>query len=183
MKEKLLEPNSASWVSKGKTLLGNGLIFAAAMWLLSRVVILVAMLLIAPLLPAPPGGITPTIGWEVFSCWDGGWYQIIATTGYEYINDGKQHPVAFFPLLPLLSRAVMTLGLPFEVAGTLVNNLAFFGALVLVYAWVEELHGKSAARWTTAALAWCPFSLYGTVIYTEGLFLLLQQIAIRCTTK
>lgn len=183
MKEKLLGPNSEPLNIKGKTLLGNGLIFVTAMWLLSRLVILAAMLLIAPSLPAPPGGITPTIGWQIFSYWDGGWYQIIATTGYEYVNDGKHHPVAFFPLLPLLSRAVMTLGLPFEVAGTLVNNLAFFGALVLVYAWVEELHGKSAARWTTAALAWCPFSLYGTVIYTEGLFLLLSTAALRAFDK
>lgn len=170
-------------ITEKKALLGNGLSFAAAMWLLSRLIIAIAMLLIAPALPAPPGGSAATVGWDVFSAWDSAWYQRIATTGYEYINDGKEHSVAFFPLLPLLSRAVMTFGLPFEVAGTIVNNLAFLGALVVLYAWVEELHGKSAARWATAVLAWCPFSLYGTVIYTEGLFLLLSTAALRAFDK
>ena len=77
----------------------------------------------------------------------------------------------------------MTLGLPFEVAGTLVNNLAFFGALLLMYRWVEERHGISAARWATAVLAWCPYSLFGTAIYSEGLFLLLTTASLRAFDK
>jgi len=172
----------------------DGLIFATTMWLLSRLVIIVAMELIAPLLVShtpPPSypsyllpldfvpGFVPTPGWELFSHWDGAWYRRIATSGYDYANDGKMHSVAFFPLFPLLSRAVMTLGLPFEVASTIVNNLALLGALILLYRWAEERHGISAARWATAMLAWCPFSLYGTVIYTEGLFLLLTTAALR----
>lgn len=169
----------------------QGLIFVVSMWLLSRLVVVVAMQLIAPSLNYPPTNhpypppisFTPnfvaTPGWELFSHWDGKWYERIATQGYEYANDGQQHSVAFFPLFPLLARAVMTFGLPFNVAATLVNNLAFLGALVLLYLWAEERQGTSAARWATAVLAWCPFSLYGTVIYTEGLFLLLTTAALR----
>lgn len=150
------------------------------MWLLSRLLIVALMLLIAPSLPAPPGGIAPTAGWQQILCqWDGLLYKQIATSGYEYANDGKGHNVAFFPLFPLVSRGVMALGLPFEVAGTLVNNLAFLAALVVLYFWVEERHGRSAARWATASLAWCPLSIFGTVIYSEGLFLLLSTAAIR----
>jgi len=130
---------------EGKALLVKGFIFAAAMWLLSRLVIAAAMLLIAPLLPAPPGGIKPTVGWDVFYWWDSLLYNQIATSGYEYANDGKGHNVAFFPL-PLVIRAVMTFDLPFKVAGTLVNNLAFLGALIVLYYWVEERHDRSAAR-------------------------------------
>ena len=161
----------------------NGFIFAVTMWLLSRLVIAVAMLLIAPLLPAPPGGIEANMGWEVFSHWDSQYYKQIVTSGYEYAQDGKAHNIVFFPLLPLAIRAVMSLGLPFEVAGTLVNNLAFLGAVIVLYVWVEERHGKQAARWATAALVWCPFSLFGTVIYTEGLFLLLSTAALRAFDK
>jgi Gpi18-like mannosyltransferase len=153
------------------------------MWLLSRLVILAAMWLVAPLLPAPPGGVVPSIGWEVFSWFDSGFYQQIATAGYDYVNDGKAHSVAFFPLFPLCVRAVMTLGLPFNLAGTLVNNLAFLGALIVLYAWVEEHHGGGTARWVTAVLAWCPLSLFGTVIYSEGLFLLLSTCALRSFEK
>jgi Gpi18-like mannosyltransferase len=142
--------------------------FAGGMWLLSRLLIVAAMLLLVPLLPAPPGGIKPTVSWEVFSWWDSLLYKQIAISGYEYANDGKGHNVAFFPVFPLVIRGVMTLGLPFEVAGILVNNLAFLGALIVLYYWVEERHTRSTARWATAVLAWCPLSLFGTVIYQRG---------------
>lgn len=157
----------------------NNWLFPVIIWLLSRLLIITIILLIAPLLPAPPGGIVPQFGWQVFAAWDGEWYQKIVTNGYEYLADGKQHNVAFFPLFPIVVRGVMALGLPFNVAGTLVNNFAFLGALLLVFNWVEETYGSSAARWTVVTLAWCPFSLYGTVIYTEGLFLLLSTAALR----
>ncbi len=157
----------------------NGLIFAVAMWLLSRGVIIIAMLGIAPLLPAPPGGIQAEVGWGVFSAWDSHYYHELATVGYDYANNTIGGNVAFFPLFPLALRAVMLLGLPFEVAGTLINNLAFLGALIVLYGWVEVRHGTRAARWATAVLAWCPLSLFGTVIYTEGLFLFFSTAALR----
>lgn len=149
------------------------------MWLLSRIVIAIAMLGIAPLLPAPPGGIQPEIGWDVFAAWDSDFYEMIATSGYNYVDDGKGYNVAFFPLFPLLIRLAMIGGLPFNIAGTIINNLAFWGALVILYSWVQKTHGYKVAHWTIAVLAWCPFSLFGTVIYTEGLFLLLSTAALK----
>jgi Gpi18-like mannosyltransferase len=157
----------------------NKFLYPLLVWLFSRLVIATAMLLIAPLLPAPPEGIVPSFGWNVFFAWDSVWYEKIATFGYEYINDGLHHSVAFFPLFPLLIRVVMSLGLPFVVAGTLVNNLAFLGALSLIYNWVENSYGRGSARWTTMVLAWFPLSLYGSVIYSEGLYLLLSAAALR----
>ena len=161
--------------------------FVFAMWLVSRVVIVVVMQLIAPLLPASVMQRrdldVATMGWQSFAHWDGNWYRTIVTSGYEFALDGKQHNIAFFPFFPLVTRAVMTLGLPFEVAGTLVNNLAFLGAMFLVYFWVKESHGIVAARWTTAVLAWCPFSIFGTITYTEGLFLLLSTASLRAFDK
>lgn len=161
--------------------------FVFAMWLVSRVVIVVVMQLIAPLLPASVMQRrdldVAMMGWQSFAHWDGNWYRTIVTSGYEFALDGKQHNIAFFPLFPLITRAVMSLGLPFEVAGTLVNNLAFLGAMFLVYIWVKELHGIVAARWTTAVLAWCPFSIFGTITYTEGLFLLLSTASLRAFDK
>jgi Gpi18-like mannosyltransferase len=164
--------------------------FVFAMWLLSRLVIVIAIQLIAPLLPFPPvnhnflvrgytPNFVPSLGWHLFSHWDGAWYRQIATLGYDYAKDGQEHSVAFFPLFPLISRGVMALGLPFDVAGTLVNNLAFLGALLMLYRWTQERYGIRKARWATAVLAWCPFSLFGTVIYTEGLFLFLTTAALR----
>ncbi len=153
--------------------------FPAGIWLASRLLIWIAMLLIAPNLPQPSSGIVPEFGWGVFDVWDSGWYRQIATTGYTYANDGGQHNIAFFPGFPLLIRGLMGVGLPFEIAGTMVNNLAFLLALYLVYGWVKTFHSVAAARWATAVLAWCPASLFAGVIYTEGLYLCLSTAALR----
>lgn len=164
------------------------------MWLLSRIVIVVAIQLVAPSVFTSPlhpewtwnarphgflPGYTVKSGWELFSHWDGKWYRTIAHQGYEYVNDGQQHSIAFFPLFPLLVRIVMGLGLPFEIAGVLINNLAFFAAMLVLYFWAEESQGTKTARWVTAVFAWYPGSLFGTVTYTEGLFLLVTTKALR----
>ena len=170
-------------MTKFKKFLENGLIYAATMWLFSRMVIIVAMLFIAPSLPIAENAQPPIYGWDVFYAWDSVWYHRIVVVGYEFINDGKQYSVAFFPLLPLLSRAIMHFGLSFQVAATLLNNFAFLCALIVFYSWVKETSGTNAARWCTAVLAWCPYSLYGSVIYTEGLFLLFSTAALRAFDK
>ncbi|NEO27912.1 MAG: hypothetical protein F6K03_13755, partial [Kamptonema sp. SIO4C4] len=155
------------------TFLKHDLSFVLLMGVLSRGVILLAMWGIAPFLAVPEGSVPPEIGFQSFAWWDGEWYLEIATQGYSYAEDGQQHSVAFFPLFPLLIRLVMTVGISPTVAGTLINNLAFFGALWLLFVWVKSRYGGSIARWTVVALAWCPYSLYGTTVYTEGLFLFL----------
>ncbi len=169
----------ATQTIREKLISKNKFLFPLLMWLFSRLVIAIAMLLIAPLLPAPPEGIVPNFSWNVFFGWDSLWYEKIANSGYEYINDGQHHSVAFFPLFPLLVRAVMSLGLPFVVAGTLVNNFAFLGAILLIYNWVEKSYGINSARWTIMFLAWFPLSLYGSVIYSEGVYLFLSSAALK----
>ena len=150
------------------------LLFPLCLWLLSRLIICIVMLAIAPLLPAPPGGIAATVGWGVFAAWDSDFYERIAVFGYN-----TPHAIAFFPLFPLLVRGLMTLGLPFVVAGTLVNNLAFLAALIFIHNWVASSHSKSIARWTTVVLTLFPLSIFGTVIYSEGLYLLFSAVALR----
>jgi Gpi18-like mannosyltransferase len=173
----------------------DGLIFVIAMWFLSRSVIAIGMQVIAPLVCKNPpvyairpplgfvSGFLPKSGWELFSHWDGKWYIEIANLGYSYADDGQHHSVAFYPLFPLLVRGLTTLGMQVEVAGVFINSLAFLAALVLVYFWVEQQYHTSAAKWTTSVLAWCPFSLFCTVIYTEELFLFLTASALRAFEK
>jgi len=153
---------------------------AVRVWLLSRILIFIAMVGIAPLLPAPPGGIQAEFGWEVFYAWDSGHYEAIATSGYQFQNDGQGYNIAFFPLFPILIRGLMFFGLSFNIAGFLLNNLAFLAALAVLHHWVKSELGHKVAWWSTIALAWCPFSLYGTVIYTEGLFLFFTVAALSC---
>lgn len=156
---------------------------AFLMWLFSRGVIAIAALGIAPLLSAPPGGVQPEIGWDIFFSWDSIEYERIVEQGYEYAPDGKAHNVAFFPLYPLAIAALMQLGFSSTIAGMLVNNLAFLATLLVLHEWVESRHGTTAARATSLFLAWCPLSLYGTVVYTEGLYLLLSTLTLRASDR
>jgi Gpi18-like mannosyltransferase len=147
-------------------------------WFLSRLLIVVVMLGLAPHLPASRLG--HLADWSVFAQWDGEWYEQIATVGYDYAADGQTHAIPFFPLYPMVSHALMQItGWRFAVAGTLVNNFAFLMALVVIYRWSKAQFGGAAADWTVRLMAWCPLSLYGTVTYTEGLFLLLTSLGLR----
>jgi Gpi18-like mannosyltransferase len=177
-------PRLQNW----KTQWHRPLVFVVGIWAISRLVVIIMMQVVAPLLPFPPVDVTmaaepltnftPQMGWDLFTHWDGYWYAKIAREGYEYVNDGGQYSIAFFPLFPLLVYLLMQLGLPFAIAGTLVNNLAFLGALAVLYRWIATSHGANNARWATAVLAWSPFSLFATITYTEGLFILCTTVAL-----
>ena len=146
----------------------------------SRLLVFLLMLVTPVLAAANPRVVQ---GWQAFANWDGVWYQKIATFGYEYVSDGHAHSVAFFPLFPLLCHSLMRLGLPFPIAGLVVSNLAFFGALLVVYLWTQEQFKPTIAAWTVLVLSCCPLSLYSSLAYTEGLFLLLSTLSLRAFDK
>lgn len=162
-----------------KFLWKNDFLFPTAMWFVSRILIWTAMLLVAPNLPSPAVGTLPNFGWQVFDAWDSVHYRAIATAGYEFVDDGKQHNLAFFPLFPLSIWVLMKLGLPSEFAGLLVNNLAFLAALHYLYFWTKEHYGITIAQWTTAVLSLYPAAMFTGVIYTEGLYLFASTAALR----
>ncbi|WP_427160550.1 mannosyltransferase family protein [Aliinostoc sp. HNIBRCY26] len=157
-----------------KVLWKNHIFFPVLMWFLSRVIIWTTMLLITPTLFS-----SIHWHWGIFDAWDGVHYRAIATTGYEFVNDGKQHNLAFFPLFPFSIKLLMQLGLSFEVAGLLINNLAFLAALYCLYLWLKEFYGIRVAQWGTAILCWYPASMFTGVIYTEGLYLFLSTATLR----
>ena len=71
--------------------------FPITKWLSSRLLIVVAMLIIAPLIPVPENGVYATFSLDILSAWDSSWYEKIATSGYDFSSDVKQiHTVAFF---------------------------------------------------------------------------------------
>jgi hypothetical protein len=110
--------------------------------------------------------------------WDTGWYLGIATDGYSF---DAQHPeiqqnIVFFPAYPVILRAVGDfLGgtLTSDIlAGTLVSLVAFFCALVYLYALARETLDDEGARDTLWLIAAYPFAVFFGAIYTESLFLL-----------
>ncbi len=178
-------------------------LFVLLVWFASRLVIVIGLQLIAPVMHFNPISFSaigqdtlqvkdfiPHPSWELFTHWDGEHYRNIVTNGYTYnVNlihkeytyiSSQQYNIAFFPMYPLIVKALMLLGIPFDVAGTIISNTAFLVALLIFYPWINKMYGRSVARWTTATMTWFPMSLFCTVTYTESLFLLLTISTLIC---
>lgn len=153
-------------------------------WLFSRLLIWVAMGLIAPNLPTTTAVVAERLGWNIFLLGDGQWYAQIATSGY--VRDVAQPfpAVAFFPLYPMLCAITMQLGkIPFVFAGLLINNLAFLLGLTLLHRWVTARWNAGVAKWTIATINWFPLSLFSTLTDSDGLFLLLNVVTLQCFSR
>ena len=119
---------------------------------------------------------------ETFAAWDSGWYFDIAQRGY-YWSESGQSSLAFFPLYPLLMRA---LAWPFGggeralwVAGIALAYLCLFGGLVVLHRLTEtHFGGREVARRTVLYVAVFPFAYFFTQVYTESLFLLTSVSAV-----
>jgi hypothetical protein len=140
--------------------------FVIAAWLASRVLIVAAFVAVSPHPLASSGN------------WDGAWYGSIAAHGYGYAHVATKSDTAFFPLYPLLAALVLRTGVGWPLAGVLVNNVAFFAALIVIYAMARERWNIATARWCVAVTCACPLSLFGSVAYREGLYLLLSALAL-----
>lgn len=102
--------------------------------------------------------------------WDSGWYAEIATNGY-WLHLGEQSPVAFFPLYPLVVRAVVATGLNRWLALELVSLAFGVLGLALFARWATRARPADAptAAWL---LLLYPFSVYlFGIAYSDALFL------------
>jgi hypothetical protein len=119
---------------------------------------------------------------ETFAAWDSGWYFDIAQRGYYWSGSG-QSSLAFFPLYPLLMRA---LAWPFGggdralwVAGIGLSYLCLWLGLTVLHRLTEEhFGGREVARRTVLYVAVFPFAYFFTLVYTESLFLLTSVAAV-----
>jgi Gpi18-like mannosyltransferase len=148
-------------------------------WLVSRLWIWFGFFGIAPHLAAQSPDAIATADLSSLIRWDSTHYLSIVQSGYTYSGDNNIGTIAFFPLYPLLIKVGSAIGLTPLVAGFLISNLCFLAGLWVLNDWVRERHGPIAARWTIAAMAWLPWSMFGTVLYTEGLFIFLSALTLR----
>lgn len=119
---------------------------------------------------------------ETFAAWDSGWYLEIARRG-RFVNTEGQDAIAFFPLYPMLMRA---LAWPFGgseralwIAGIALSYACFFLGLVVLHRFTtERFADREAARRTVLYVAVFPFAFFFTQIYAESLFLLLSVSAV-----
>ncbi len=110
---------------------------------------------------------------DMWARWDSQWYEGIAREGY-FFDPARQSSVAFFPMYPLLIRAVMTTGLGPLASGILLTTVLGATAFFLFWKWGNHFGPPSTARLAGWVLALWPlaFFLYGAV-YSDALFFVL----------
>lgn len=110
------------------------------------------------------------------------WYMGIVANGYQLAPEGVPPGSAnwaFFPLYPLLVRALTAIVLLDPViAGLLVSNLSFALALCVFYAYYRKTVSDDhrSALYASTLLCYSPGTIYFMAPYTESLFLLLTLL-------
>ncbi|HZT53147.1 MAG TPA: hypothetical protein VE995_02070 [Gaiellaceae bacterium] len=118
--------------------------------------------------------IKPTV-WTL-DRWDGRWYRMVARGGYLLVP-GRQSDPAFFPLYPILLRAVHAAGVRWGLVGPLLSNLALLPGLALFYALTRQLFSEPFARRATTYLAIFPLGYVFSMAYPESVELVLLAAA------
>lgn len=106
--------------------------------------------------------------WTSLSNWDGGHYLGIAESGYS-----EKFQYAFFPLYPLVIRALNQVTQNYLVAAILVSVGSTFLGLHLLYKLVAVDFDKKIAEKAVVALLFFPTSFFLLTAYSEGLFFFL----------
>lgn len=150
----------------------------------SRIVSLLAIWVAATWFqnPAGVGHADPNVG-DMFGLWDGVWYERIVRDGYPVplpvdADNGRvtYSAWAFYPLYPYLVKGVMLTGMPFALAGGLLNVV--LGGVAAVLVWALLRSGVHADRQPqrerlalVAACLWCFYPSTSVMLkpYTEAL--------------
>jgi hypothetical protein len=101
--------------------------------------------------------------------WDSIWYLLIAQHGYQATRDA-----AFYPLYPMLVRALSVLTGSLVTAAIAISVGSMFGGLVLVRRLTELELGEKPARTAVLLIAFGPMAVFLSAVYTESLFLMLS---------
>jgi Gpi18-like mannosyltransferase len=104
---------------------------------------------------------------------DSQWYLTIVQDGYHYFGPGHRSAVAFFPVYPLLVKALHGLtAIDLDLCTMIVSNVAFLGAMIFLYKLCAREYGVATARRATFYMAIFPTAFFTFAPYSESLFLL-----------
>jgi hypothetical protein len=120
---------------------------------------------------------------HVIANWDGQWYRHIVEHGYprHLPTEGgmvQQNAWAFFPLFPALVWLLVTTGLSFGVAASVVSLTAGAAAMCVLYRLLRSRCTDYLAALTILAICCAPAAPVFQVAYTESLGLLLVALAL-----
>ena len=142
----------------------------ALVWAASRLLVLLCAALVQltgfPRASRQPGFLEHPFA--VLTTGDGRWYRIIAEHGYLLIPQSKSDP-AFFPLLPILLRALHSVGIPLDVTGLVLANGCFLVGLVALYELGQAYLPEADARRAAVFAALVPSGFAFSMVYPESL--------------
>jgi hypothetical protein len=105
---------------------------------------------------------------EPWAHWDGVWFVRIASGGYH------RSSAAFFPLYPLLVRALEPLTAHnYVIAGVALSMACYAAAMMLLFRLAADEFGPRVAQWSVVFISLFPMALFFQAVYSESLFLLL----------
>jgi hypothetical protein len=111
---------------------------------------------------------------RILVAWDGQWYRGIAENGYGLLrsHDGRTlSDFAFFPLYPLLERALSVLtGLRYVDSGLVISAGASVAAAWGIFAVTDHGYGPRVGVVVTVLWAAVPVGVVQSMAYTESLF-------------
>jgi hypothetical protein len=113
---------------------------------------------------------------DILTQWDGNWYRLIAERGYAPPTPAVA--AAFFPVYPLLVRAVEFIVRDVQVACVLVSNGCLIAAALLVMRLLRLDYDELVSRRALIFLMFNPVSFFLSAAYTESTFLLLSVVAL-----
>ncbi|MEN9390704.1 MAG: hypothetical protein RL017_1, partial [Pseudomonadota bacterium] len=116
--------------------------------------------------------------------WDCQWYLTIINNGYDLHT--RTYPRlwhglanwAFFPLYPYLVKIIsVASGVKPLIVGVILNHFIVLFALIVFYLYLKLFVDEFNSRFGVILLAFSPFSVYFSSLYTEALFLLLSLLS------
>jgi len=160
---------------------GDITVGAATHWYLTGLIAALAFSFGSYISPHPSSDVPEDREWFDKVTWmDGRWYKQIATEGYHY--DTTTHSsVAFFPVYPLLVRALITLtGMRAEAALLVISNMSLLAALAMLASYVRDRYAQAPTElgdYTLLAAALFPTGCFFRLAYSESTCLLLVVLA------
>lgn len=155
-----------------------------AIFVVSRLLLLLVIVLVEATFPTPGGGAAPSYDGRPIlgslTSFDAVYYLGIAGEGYhvEPVVKDQFPDWVFFPLYPIAVRVVAFVVPDLAIAGVLVSNAALLVGLVLVYALSARHLGRDRALVATGLVAFSPGAVAFGMAYSDSLFLALAAGAV-----
>src|SRR6185312_14059809 len=119
-----------------------------------------------------PQGMPISTLWVQWHYWDTSNFSHIALYGYVTL-----HQAAFFPLYPMLERALMTLTNNVLVSGLIISNVFELIMFTALYRLVKEDFNGERGYYTVLYFSIFPSAFFFSAAYSESLFLCLSVLS------